>query len=312
VTTTETVPHEFTAVDDDLHSPSDSFYENETYWFSFFVPERRWGGWLYAGVRQNAGITHGGMWIWDETSGQPWEVPFYEQFQQLKLPTSPEPGLMVFPTGLTIRVIEPLMSYDLTYDDRQRANAELRFQAVEPPVPLRAGAPPYPKSHHFDQIGHVTGTITLDGETVDIDSHAMRDRSWGPRVERGYQRVGYTWLGSPELSLLTYTAPKAGRDDVYTGYLRRDGRLARVSEGTRSIERASDGAITSMELDITDELGRRLTTRGEPLSRLALPHAAVVTWCTAMRWTVDGETIYGEDQDVWPNTEWRQRPWLTG
>jgi hypothetical protein len=308
VTTIESVLHEFTPADDDLHAPGDSFYDNETFWFSFFVPERAWGAWLYAGVRQNAGVTHGGMWVWDATSALPWNVAFYEQFQHLKLPTSPEPGLLVFPTGLSVRVREPLMSYDLTYDDRKRVVARLRFEAVEPPVPLQSGAPPYPTAHHFDQIGHVTGAVELDGESVPIDSYAMRDRSWGPRVERGYQRVGYTWIGGPDLSLLTYSAPTDERDDIYTGYLRRDGRLARLRAGTRAIERAEDGGITTITLDVEDESGRRLAARGEPLSRFALPHASVVTWCTALRWTVDGETIYGEDQDVWPIAQWRQRP----
>jgi hypothetical protein len=311
MTALESIPHDFSAVDDDLHAPGETFYENETYWFSFFVPERSWGGWLYAGVRQNATVTHGGMWLWDESSGQPWEVPFCEQFQHLKLPTSPEPGLMVFPTGLTVRVVEPLMSYDLTYDDRSRVKVRLRFEAVEPPVPLRAGAPPYPKAHHFDQIGRVTGTIELDGEVTDVDNYAMRDRSWGPRVERGYKRVGYTWIGAADLSLLSYTAPEGDRDDVYTGYLRRDGKLARLASGTRDIQRAEDGSIASIRLEVEDELGRRLVAHGEPLSRLALPHASVVTWCTAVRWEVEGETHFGEDQDVWPAAEWRLRPWLT-
>lgn len=308
----ESVPHDFTSVDDDLHEASPNFYENETYWFSFFVPEVGWGAWLYAGVRQTAGVTHGGMWLWDSTSSSPWEAPFYEQFQQLKLPTSPEPGLMVFPTGLTVRVVEPLTSYDLTYDDRKRVSVRLRFEAVEPPVPLLSGAPPYPKSSHFDQIGRVTGTVGLDGETTVVDNYAMRDRSWGPRVERGYRRVGYTWIGSKDLSMLSYTAPRDGRDDVYTGYLRRDSKLARLTSGTRQIYRDHDGAITSMRLDVEDESGRHLSAVAEPLSRLALPHSAVVTWCTALRWTVDGQTLYGEDQDVWPNNEWRQRPWLAG
>jgi hypothetical protein len=308
---TDSVPHAFTATDDELHEASDNFYENETFWFSFFVPERSWGAWLYAGVRQTAGVTHGGMWLWDETSSSPWEVPFYEQFQQLKLPTSPEPGLMVFPTGLQVRVIEPLVSYELSYEDRKRVSVRLRFDAVEPPVPLLSGAPPYPKSSHFDQIGRVTGTIVLDGEETRIDNYAMRDRSWGPRVERGYRRVGYTWIGGADLSLLSYTAPADGRDDVYTGYLRRDKKLARLTSGTRRIERDEHGAITRMRLDVVDEMGRQLTAEGHPLSRMALPHSAVVTWCTAMRWDADGETIYGEDQDVWPNAEWRQRPWLS-
>lgn len=73
--------------DDYLHPVSDNFYENETFWFSFFVPERNIGAWIYVGVRQNAGITHGGLWLWDDTAVEPWALPFYESFSALKLPT---------------------------------------------------------------------------------------------------------------------------------------------------------------------------------------------------------------------------------
>lgn len=80
-----------------------------------------------------------------------------------------------------------------THGPRQakaRYHGVRRFEALEPPVPLRTGGPPYPKAHHFDQTGHVTGMITLDNEPIAVDCFAMRDRSWGPRPERGYRRVG--------------------------------------------------------------------------------------------------------------------------
>jgi len=49
--------HPVTPADDGLHEPSDSFYDNETFWYSFFVPERGLGGWLYTGVRKRPGVT---------------------------------------------------------------------------------------------------------------------------------------------------------------------------------------------------------------------------------------------------------------
>ena len=55
-------------------------------------------------------------------------------------------------------------------------DARLRFEAVEPPVPLRTGEPPYPKARHFDQSGRVTGTVTRDGDPIAVDCYAMRNR----------------------------------------------------------------------------------------------------------------------------------------
>jgi hypothetical protein len=296
---------DFGAADDSLHTPTDSFYDNETFWYSFFVPERRIGGWLYTGVRQHPGITHGGMWIWDDSGWLPTDCRFYEGFSALKAPSMRGPDF-AFPNGMGIEVLEPLTSYRLTYDDRDRVRADLRFDAVEPPVALQSGAPPYPKAHHFDQIGHVTGTVQLDGEAIAVDCHAIRDRSWGPRTERGYQRVGYTWGGSADLSFLTYTSPTEHDDRVHTGYLRRDGELYRITGGDRRVVRSPDGRPESFEIEAVDEAGRSLHARGTALSHLQLPGATFTTVCTALVWDVDGREVTGEDQDVWPLKEWRR------
>lgn len=299
----------FAVEDDGLHPPSDSFYENETFWFSFFVPERKLGGWLYSAVRQHPGVTAGGMWVWDPHGSEPWDIVFYQQFAHLKAPKSRGPEQIDFPTGMSVTTLEPGMSYALTYDDRDRARVSLRFDALEPPVPLRHGAPPYPKASHYDQTGRVVGELRLDGERIDIDCYAMRDRSWGPRLERGYHRVGYTWLASPKVSLLTYTNPEGeGPEAVHAGYLRRDGVTAQLVSGRRLVRRDPiHDWVSAISVEVTDELGRTATAEGVGGSHMVLPHATAVCVCTTMRWAVEGAAAYGEDQDVWPIPEWRSR-----
>ena len=307
----ETAQDTFGPVDDSLHQPSDNHYETETYWFSFFVPERAIGGWLYSSIRANVGVTAGGAWMWDDGGVAPWDLPFYENFSHLKLPREASPGQVEFPTGMSVAVVEPGMSYDLVYDDRDRFRADLRFDGLEQPVPLRAGAPPYPRASHYDQTGRVTGTLSLDGERIEVDCFAMRDRSWGPRYERGYRRVGYTWAASPDLSLLTYTGPEPGSDaadeHVHSGYVRRDGVVGQIVDGRRAVRRDPlEGWVTGMDLEITDEHGRTTVAQAEALSRMVLPGATSVCINTSLRWTADGRTVDGEDQDVWPIKDWRR------
>jgi hypothetical protein len=178
-------------------------------------------------------------------------------------------------------------------------------------VPLRTGAPPYPKASHYDQTGHVTGHLLLDGERIDVDCYAMRDRSWGPRYERGYRRVGYTWAASPELSLLSYTAPDSGPggaepEHVYAGYVRRDNETARIVDGRRVVKRDPvHGWVTGIDLEVIDEHGRTTSGHAESASRMILPGSTSVCVNTALRWTLDGRPVAGEDQDVWPIKEWR-------
>jgi hypothetical protein len=302
-----TIEMPFGPDDDGLHAPGDSHYETETFWYSYFVPERHIGGWIYASLRQNAGVTSGGMWLWDDSAAHPIDSRFYECFAHLKPPTERGPELVAFPTGMTVQVREPLMAYDVTYDDRDRMRAELRFDALEPPVPLRTGEPPYPRAHHFDQTGHVTGTISLDGEQIPVDCFAMRDRSWGPRPERGYRRVGYTWAAGPRLSLLTYTAPKGdGAEAIYSGYLRRGDKITRLVSGTRRVERDPlEGWVTAVSVDATTEDGDRISGEARGTSRLLLSISNHICACTLLTWDLDGERIAGEDQDVWPIPEWR-------
>jgi hypothetical protein len=270
------------------------------------VPERALGAWLYSSVRPNVGITAGGLWIWDDSGPHPWDAPFYENFSHLKPPTDRGAGRLEFPTGMSVEVREPGMSYGLTYQDRDRVRVDLGFQALEPPVPLRGGAPPYPKASHYDQTGRVTGTVVLDGERIDVDCYAMRDRSWGPRTERGYRRVGYTWAASPDLTLLTFTAPGEGAEEqVHSGYVRRDGELAQITGGTRVVRRNSDGWVSGIELAVVDELGRTTTGRAEAFSRLVLPGSTSLCTNTGLRWNVEGRDLHGEDQDVWPLREFR-------
>jgi hypothetical protein len=304
---TETAVTDFTAADDGLHPPSGNFYETETFWFSFFVPERALGGWLYASVRPNAGITAGGLWIWDASGPTPWDAPFYENFSHLRPPTAVAPDRLEFPTGMAVEVRQPGTSYGVTYDDRDRVRVDLGFEALEPPVPLRAGAPPYPKASHYDQTGRVTGTVVLDGERIEVDCYAMRDRSWGPRTERGYRRVGYTWAASPELSLLTFTAPGEGAEEqVHSGYVRRDGVLAQITGGTRTVRRdPGTGWVSGMDLEVVDDRGRTTTGSAEAVSRLVLPGSTSLCTNSALRWTIDGRDLHGEDQDVWPLRELR-------
>ena len=298
---------DFTPADDGLHSPTGDFYETETFWFSFFVPERELGGWLYTSVRATAGTCAGGAWIWDGHGTDPWEIPFFEQFSWLKYPApAGGPERLAFATGTTIDVRQPLMSYDLRYSDRDRVEIELRFDALEGPVPLRSGAPPFPKAHHFDQTGHVTGRITLDGETIDVDCYAMRDRSWGRRTERGYQRIGYVWGASAHTSFVTYSTPREHTDDIHAGYLRIGDEVAHITRGRREVRRdPSTRWIDSMIIDAIDDRGRDLRAEGQAVSRMILPGSTSICINTLLRWTVDGNVFWGEDQDVWPIKDYR-------
>lgn len=298
------LPPVFLPADDQLHIAmmSDRWWETETAWFSFHHPERKLGGWLYTMIRPNIGTVAGGVWIWDDTAYLPWEVPYSANYTALELPSDLDFRDAVLPNGVTMRVLEPTMSYALNYDDGDRLSVDLRFDGVMPPEPLTAVGSTFGSAHHFDQLGRVSGSITLHGEIIDIDCLGMRDRTWGPRPENRPRRAAYvTGAASADHAFLAVTNVRADEDLVAYGFLRRDGRTVSLLEGSRTVTRDGEhGWVISIVIDAVDSEGRRLHAVGEPVSRIIVNRHTFIDINSLVRWDLNGETGWGEDQDMWP------------
>ncbi|MEE8320553.1 MAG: hypothetical protein V3R68_01785 [Gammaproteobacteria bacterium] len=66
----------YTPEDDNFHGLSDDPWETETAWYSFHVPERKLGGWLYGFVRPNFGVCTAAVFLYDDQGFAPWEQPY--------------------------------------------------------------------------------------------------------------------------------------------------------------------------------------------------------------------------------------------
>ncbi len=298
----------FTARDDRFHFDelAGDWWSTETAWFSFSHPERRLGGWLYTLVRPNIGTVAGGAWVWDDSAHLPWEVLYSANYTALELPRDQNLDDVTLPTGVSIRVIEPCMSYVLEYNDEPRLRASLRFEGVMPPAPLTGTGSTFGRSHHFDQIGRVSGEIVLHGETIPIDCLAVRDRTWGRRREDRPRQAAYvTGVATARHGFLAVTNVEADRNPVAYGFLHRDGRTLPLTQGERRVERdRENGWITRVELQAHDTEGRTLHALGEPLSRIVINRHTFIDINSLVRWEINGEGGHGEDQDMWPVHRW--------
>lgn len=308
--TDDRVPPLLTAADDGFHTPDGSRWFHETWWFWFFVPERSIGGWLYSYVRPNIGVSGGGCWVWDEHSFLHWEAPYYAHHSHLPLPAAEadDPASIRFPNGVAVRSIEPLQRYGLTYADAELISLDLEFDAVmEPWVRLAPDEDP-PRAVHLDQVGRVTGILTLLGEAHDVDCLAIRDRTWAPRSERWRQGGGYGYTNAAASRELAFLA--VGDDERVGGYLVADGDRHALVAGRRRVARDPDhGFITRVQVEATDAEGRHLEADGVSVSRLAMPIPGVhgVVWTSLVEWTVNGAHAWGEDQEPWPITAWSEQ-----
>jgi hypothetical protein len=290
---------ELSAADDDFHAPpDDSWWWHETCWFWFFVPERALGGWLYNWIRPNIGISGGGCWVWDDSAWIHWEVPYYANHSNLRLPPNRDLRDFAFPSRVRVRSLEPLSRYQLSYEDGAAISLDLEFDAImEPWVSATSGIP-----NHFDQVGRVTGGLQLHGEHINVDCLAIRDRTWTLRSERWREGGGYGYTNataSPELGFLS-----VGHD---RGYLLIDGERQAIDHAAREVERHREhGWITSVLLTARDVAGRELRAVGRPVSRMAMPIPGVhgVVWTSLVEWEINGTSAWGEDQEPWPIMSW--------
>jgi hypothetical protein len=300
----------FAAIDDDLHPPGPQRDWTETLWFSFAVPERALAGWLYVQVRPNAGAASGGAFVYDPGGWLPWELPYYGFLTHQPSPDPLDLRSVTFSNGVSVRMVEPGMVYDLGYRFRDQHDfvADLRFAGISPPVPHLEGAPPFTGSSHFDQHGRVTGELQLLGERIPVDCISVRDRSWGRRPELLGRRTRFSYCfgaSSPDEAFLAFCRPDSHlveAEQLLSGYLIRDGLLRRLATASRVNERDPEtGGVARVLLDARDTDGRELHAVADAVSRMALSGSGGgLTVNTMLRWSIDGaRTGWGEDQEVW-------------
>ena len=314
----------FAPEDDDFHDEemTDRWWETETNWFSWNIPERRLGGWTYCQARPNAGICNGGAWVWDDSASSPWELLYRAEYSGLQLPPRAARDMRDFewPNGVHTRVVEPLRRYEVRYSDPDGGlELALEFAALMEPNPHPTGVVPFVKGVHFDQAGHVTGTMVLHGEEVPIDCYSVRDRSWGPRPQgrprpRGgtgprasqagaFGGVGYSFCAAgPGEAWLIYAVPGPEVEPVMCGFLLRSDVYGHILAGERRVAFDADtGWPRTLEIQAVDEFNRRLTVRGDVVSRHWRGHGgdSLVHW----RWD-DGIEGFGEDQSYFSRAQW--------
>jgi hypothetical protein len=301
----------FTADDDDFHDEvmSNRWWETETNWFSWNVPERRMGGWTYSQARPNAHLCNGGVWVWDDSSSWSWDLPYHVHYSGLRLVDRAERDMRDFewPTGVHIKVLEPLMRYAIDYEDVPDLEVHLVFDAIMTPNPHPIGVAPFIKGTHFDQPGRITGEMVLRGERIPIDCFSVRDRSWGPRpmgrpnprrLDRAEVRtrsgIGYSFgVCGPRDAWLVYSRPALDSDPLSCGFLLRDGAYAHILRGERRVDvDPAAGWPTRIEIDAVDDAGRALSVVGDAVSRHWRGHGGD----SLFRWRWDGIEGWGEDQ----------------
>jgi hypothetical protein len=126
---------------------------------------------------------------------------------------------------------------------------------------------------HYEQHMHVSGTVSIDGETVEVDAYGLRDHSWGPRY---WQNIhSYRWLTcsfGPQLNIMVSEIQREeGGDRTQWGVVIRDGNLERVTKVDIETDfREAKAHHRKMTAKVGLDSGETLTVEGDVVGYIPL------------------------------------------
>jgi hypothetical protein len=286
---------------DDLsfHPPTtDHRWWTETAWFSFDQPGRDLSATFYPFFRPNLGVCSLAVYVWDAIAIEPWRIPYARFMWHLPMPSTDLRALEV--EGLRYDCLEEFHRYRVQFRDPGRLEVDLTYEGLREPWLASKTA----KGGHYDLPCAVTGTMLLGEEQIDIDCLGMHDRTWSVRPDdRKGNGTGYSFgnaSGEDQFLIVTKLDGNHGStaSGVFSGYLVRDGRAARLREASRQVRERVDGAPTLIDLAATDELDRTIELTGRARNRFA-NHATpgTFTWMSMFEWDAGDIRYSGQDQE---------------
>lgn len=287
---------------------SDDPYWNESVWFSISKPEERLHGFVQYYFRPNMGMLNGGPVLWDPSGTFVWNCLYYNWSHLQAAPPGAEKFNMTARNSLAVKVLEPLTRYAIRYD-KEGLTMDLIWQAIGPLHELRTGDAGQQKTakFHIEQPGRMSGTIRLDGRTIEIDCFSMRDTSYGPRDYESLATGGYFWGIAANSAFHAIAMGEGDEQRVIGGFIWKDGELSSLVAGARRVTRFGTCGPRQVELQATDRLGRTIQASGQFDEGLIFTGYTdhTVVWSLA-EWQWDGITHWGDNQEFTPAVRFRK------
>jgi hypothetical protein len=306
---------------DRFHDRNDDPYWNESAWFSFMIPERSLHGMFYLYYRPNMKLAAGGPMIWDLSGEQIYDCLYWGFDPYLAMPGTANMFDVTLANSFEVRTIEADKAFAFGYKS-DRCSVDMAFESRMDPHIKQDTVKDESQLHgwwadvnvgHYDQVGRMTGSFTVDGERYEVDCYSMRDRSWGPRKLLPV-RLAYPWaVASDDHSFLAPAVsdlplsedPVVGTSErimTGAGFYLRDGIKSSLVDGKVSVvERGPDGRPLRQIIDATDELGRALHAEGRTTNLLKLSiYGNWFDWYSQAEWEFDGVRAHGEIEDYHP------------
>jgi hypothetical protein len=270
--------------DDLMHPNTGEPNFNESAYYNFYDPVRRLGGFVRIGNRPNEGYAEmtvclylpdgrvGFMYARPEIAGNDRLAAGGLAFE-IQTPMREQ---AIRYDGSCVLLARPLDLLDpkaaFTRNPHRPVEIDLRYRALSPgwggeprerkdgsvggwvSVKLERAGQEFARGH-FEQHGHATGHVTVDGTRFPVDGFGLRDHSWGPRYWQAPRY--YRWL-------TMNFGPDAGMAGALT--VQRDGH--QVQAGYLWTQGATNRSFGRVEVETTlgpEQLHERLTATLHPV-----------------------------------------------
>ncbi len=167
------------------------------------------------------------------------------------------------------------------------------------------GSPDFIADDRFEQSGHITGRVVVDGVEYPFDTYGHRDHSWGMR----HWGIAQHWKwcetqAGPDLAVHFMELHALGNRLVH-GYVWRDGAMAEITDLDVKYKYDADFWHTSAVVVVGDELGRTTTMKGEVFAKYKMtPHPMSSNHEGSMILEIEGVPGAGHLEMQW------QKPYL--
>lgn len=227
------------SADDSSHYPGTGEPETwqESWALAWYDPVQRIGGYQHLGLQRPRKMADAWSWI-------AWKGECVHKFHnnQLPLPADDFSDLRLGPFHLKSEI--PLRKRAVRIRNRE-VDAALVYEALTDPISVSyessSGHSSDVARNHFEDMGRITGTIEVRGQSIPVRAFAFQDRSWGPRDWSKVFSYRLVWACFSEdhfVSLLHFVGPHGPNQ---WGYVYEKGRISKVRSMELRVEIGGDG-----------------------------------------------------------------------
>lgn len=255
--------------DDLIHTTGEESGWREAFYFDFMDPGTGLTGFGYSGVHPNQEIGDVIFALWRKdvllARFTRWDFNIPRDIGAERLDFGP----------LCFRPVTPFRTWEVLYDDGF-CKLHLNFEGIHPAYFWADSESTLAEtnSHHYEQQGRYTGTVSVGGDEYSVNGIGVRDHAWGWGARAGI--TGWLWASAqfnPDFAFNGFQISLATGRDVHYGYIWRGKENVFLQRSRMSADYASPGqAPVAFRVELEGRSGEQVSADATVLNAFNISH----------------------------------------